>query len=358
MKDNFLNSIYQKCTTKQSITQSEALKILAEVPLLDLVQTAYKVRYEKWKNTVTIHIINNIQNGFCPEDCSYCAQAKTAKTGINDYPIKSDEEILNEAKAAYERGAFRYCMVSAGRGPSKRRVSKLAELISKIKEKYPIQVCLSPGLLNDESATTLKEAGLDRLNHNLNTSKNRYQEICSTHTYQDRLNTLQSAKKAGLELCSGMIVGMGESNEEIIELATKFKELEVPSIPINFFIPIEGTPLSQKTPTNLSPEFCVRILCLMRFFNPNAEIRIAAGRELHLRSLQGLALHAANSIFMDGYLNATGTNQVETLQIIKDNGFTIESEFDLELLLKTSELNVKLKSLSELNPAKKVTVKT
>ena len=171
-------------------------------------------------------------------------------------------------------------------------------------------MCLSPGLITDEDATVLKEAGLDRLNHNLNTSEKHYESICSTHTYQDRLNTLFSAQKAGLETCSGLIVGMGETAEDIIEVAFKLRELKTPSIPVNFYIPLEGAPLKEKVDPfkELSPSYCVRILCLLRFLNPKAEIRMAAGREIHLRSLQGLGLYPANSLFMDGYLNTKGTN--------------------------------------------------
>src|SRR3990167_3534951 len=187
---------------------SERILNSSEIELLPLLNAAYEIRTKFTGKEVAVHIINNAQNGHCPEDCHYCAQAKSSSADIEEYPLKPDEEILAEAKRAYESGAYRYCMVFAGRGPSERRTEHLAKLIRKIKENYPIQICVSTGLLDREKAKTLKDAGLDRLNHNLNTSRSHYPKICTTHTYDNRLNTLQAAQDAGIELCSGMIAGM------------------------------------------------------------------------------------------------------------------------------------------------------
>lgn len=333
----------QKSISGECLSTEDALDILTgkEIDLLPLLQAAFEVRKRTFNRDVSIHIINNAKNGHCPEDCHYCVQSKPSTAEIEDYPIKSREEILAEAKQAYESGAYRYCMVFAGRGPSKTRVQKLCSLIDEIKSTYPIQVCLSPGLIDDEDAQNLKAAGLDRLNHNLNTSAEHYAKICTTHTYQDRLNTLYSAQKAGLETCSGMIVGMGESNEDILEVAFKLRDLKTPSIPVNFYIPIQGAPLAEtiNPMTILNPEYCLRILCVMRFINPTAEIRVAAGREIHLRSLQPLAFYPANSLFMDGYLNTKGSNDAQTLQLLKDANFTIKTDFNLDALLNRAKLS-------------------
>ena len=302
-----------------------------EIELLPLLNAAFEIRKKYHGLAVNIHIINNVQNGHCPEDCHYCAQAKTSKTDIEEYPLKPDEEIFAEAKKAYESGAFRYCMVFAGRGPSARRTEHLARLIKEIKSRYPIQICVSAGLLDFEKAKVLKAAGLDRLNHNLNTSESHYPNICTSHTYADRLNTLQAAKSAGIELCSGLIAGMGETENDIIEVAKTLRRLKSESIPVNFLIPIPGTQL--KTTSELSPEYCLRILCLYRFLNPTAELRVSAGREMHLRSMEVLALYPANSLFLQGYLNTKGASRVRTLQMIKDAGFTIKSTIDLDALL-------------------------
>jgi biotin synthase len=220
-------------------------------------------------------------------------------------------------------------------------------------------VCLSAGLVDDAGAKALKEAGLDRLNHNLNTSEKNYPNICTTHTYQDRKNTLQAAKNNNLEMCSGMIVGLGESPADVVEVAHTLNQLGSKSIPINFFIPIEGTAL--ENPQTLTPEYALRVLALFRLVNPDAEIRMAAGRELHLRGLQSLGLYPASSLFMDGYLNTKGTNTLQTLQMIKDAGFTIRASFDLEDLIQKCEAEapqspqtadaIVMKQIADLRPA-------
>ena len=307
----------------------------SEIELLALLDAAYQVRKKYTGTEIEVHIINNIQNGLCPEDCHYCAQAISSKAEIEDYPIKSDEEILTEAKIAYQSGAFRYCMVSSGRGPSEKRVERLANLIRKIKSQYPIEVCISAGLMDKASTQKLKDAGLDRLNHNLNTSETNYPNICTTHTFQDRIRTLNAAREVGLEICSGMIAGMGETPSDIVDIALKLRELKARSIPVNFLIPIKGNVLTEVK--NLNPQYCLRILCLFRFLNPTAEICVAAGREGHLRSLEVMALYPANSLFLDGYLNTKGSRRARTLRMIKDAGFTIKSVHSLDELLKEEE---------------------
>ena len=358
-------TFYQKLTitSLQDELLSDACceKILtaSEVELLPLLDAAYQVRKTYFQNTVQLHILNNAQNGYCPEDCHYCAQANTATADIEAYPLKPDAEILAEAERAYKSGAFRYCIVMSGRGPSPKRVAHLAELISTVKARYSIEVCLSAGLIDIAAARTLKAAGLDRLNHNLNTSETHYPKICSTHSYQDRMETLQAAQTVGLACCSGVIVGMGEETGDLIQVAKALRELEVASLPVNFFLPIDGTQLSEsataqrRVPTTLTPEYCLRVLCLYRFLNPRAEIRVAAGREHHLRSMEVMALYPANSMFIEGYLNATGTGTSRTLQMIADAGFTVKTNGDgaEQLKQKTSKKgDVLLKELKVLRP--------
>jgi len=274
-----------------------------------------------------VHVLNNVQNGLCPEDCGYCGQAKTSNAAIDSYGMKEEERILQGAKKAKENGAHRYCMVLSGRGPSDRTIDKLSSTIEKVKKTYNIGTCLSIGLLKKGQAEKLKSAGLDRLNHNLNTSENFYPEICTTHTWKDRQNTLSEARRAGLELCSGYILGMGESVDDRIAMLKESAELKPQSIPVNFLLPIEGNAINK--PQNLSPDICVRLLCLFRYMNPQSEIRMAAGREYHLRSLQPLALYPANSLFAEGYLLTKGDTASKTLQMIVDNGFEIESDVKL-----------------------------
>ena len=337
MERRFYDGLAQTGLQGGMLSDPLCLDILTSsaIELLPLLDAAYQVRKKYTGNEVQLHIINNAQNGYCPEDCHYCAQAKSSDADIEAYAIKSDAEMLAEAKGAYESGAYRYCMVFAGRGPSKKRVEHLARLIEKIKSRYPIEVCLSTGLIDKQDAQTLKAAGLDRLNHNLNTSERHYPKICTTHTYQDRLDTLNAAQRASIELCAGIIVGMGEKEKDVIEVAKTLRELEVQSIPVNFLIPIPGNALSEAP--DLSPEYCLRVLCLYRLLNPRAEIRIAAGREVHLRSMEVMALYPANSLFVDGYLNTRGASRRKTLQMIKDAGFTIKADRALEELLKQED---------------------
>ncbi len=249
-------------------------------------------------------------------------ESRDSTAAIRKYPMKSDEQILVEAERAARAGASRYCMVLSGRGPSLERTRKLAEIIRRVKARFPIEVCLSAGLLEEEHARLLADAGLDRLNHNLNTSESHYGEICTTHSYADRVRTLAAAKKCGIEPCSGLILGMGETSRDVVEVAFRLRELEVPSIPVNFLIPIEGNPV--QSDGTLSPERCLRALALLRLVNPRAEIRVAAGREGHLRSLQALALWPANSLFVEGYLTTRGDAVEETYRMIRDAGFEVE----------------------------------
>jgi len=335
-----------------STSQSKSILVDETIELLPLLQAAFEVRKKHWGKDVTIHIINNTQNGSCPEDCNYCAQASSSNADIEVYAMKPEAEILKEAEAAHQSGAHRYCMVLSGRGPRQKRVEHLAKIIKKIKQTTPIEVCLSAGLINKENAKTLKAAGLDRLNHNLNTSERIYPSVCTTHTYQDRVNTLLAAQSAGIQLCSGVIVGMGEKPEDLIEVATHLRSLNAESIPVNFLIPIPGNKLySAET---LSPEYCLRVLCLFRFLNPKAEIRVAAGREHHLRSMEPLSLYPANSLFLNGYLNTKGAEDTQALQMIKDAGFTIRSQFSIDALLKKSAnqaSSTQMKAKQDLRPA-------
>lgn len=354
MKQNFYESTTETSLQGELLTDADCQEILSasEIELLPLLNAAYEVRKTYFQNRVQLHILNNAQNGLCPEDCHYCVQAKTAETDIDTYSIKPDLEILAEAKRAYQSGAYRYCIVMSGRGPSPKKIEQLAGIIQSVKASYPLEVCLSVGLIDEKAAKTLKEAGLDRLNHNLNTSESFYPKICTTHTYQDRMDTLQAAQTVGLACCSGVIVGMGEENADLIRVAKELRRLDVASIPVNFYLPIDGNQIEH--PPSLTPEYCLRILCLYRFLNPAAEIRVAAGREHHLRGMEVMSLYPANSMFVEGYLNAAGKDTKRTLQMIQDAGFEIETNgdsFDNFSQTEIEQEGVLLKELPVLRPS-------
>lgn len=348
--------LQEAAASDRTISREDALQIL-ENGALDierLVAVAEIPRRRHFHNLVQIHILNNIRNGHCPEDCSYCAQRKTG-TLETAYTSKSEQEILAEAKRAYESGAHRYCLVTAGTGPSRQSAAKLADTIRAIKSHYPIKLCLSAGIVTDpEIARMFAEAGLDRYNHNLNTSEAYYDSICTTHTFADRKNTLAAMHDAGISLCSGVIAGMGETDRDIVDAGLVLAQNQVPSIPVNFFLPVPGHAV--KAPTPMTPEKALRMLIMFRLTNPRAEIRMAAGREIHLGQLQGTALRVANSLFVNGYLNVRGSNAAETMELIRSNGFEIDaanSDFSIptDISPRTGSTNeLQMKTRDELRP--------
>jgi biotin synthase len=235
----------------------------------------------------------------------------------------SKEQLLGGAQRACQANAKRYCMVTSGRGPSDEEIDYFCDVTRAIRKELPLEICVSIGILSEEHARMLKAAGVGWINHNLNTSERYYPAVCTTHTYQDRLATVRNAQKAGLMTCSGGIVGMGETDEDILDLAFATRELRMDSIPVNFLNPISGTPMEGSN--FLTPMKCLKILCLFRFLNPASEIRAAGGREVNLRSAQALAFYAANSIFVEGYLTTPGQQAREARQMIEDMGFEVET---------------------------------
>ncbi|MEM9659335.1 MAG: biotin synthase BioB, partial [Planctomycetota bacterium] len=222
-----------------------------------------------------------------------------------------------------ERGAKTYCIVISARGPSEREIAAVETIVPEIKRQFGLDICACLGLLTQDQADRLAACGVNRVNHNLNSSEEHYEQICSTHTYADRVDTLQAVRKAGMELCSGGIVGMGEGPDDVVAMARELSALGVESIPVNFLNPIEGTPLAGRQ--DLTPAYCLKVLAMFRFVNPDRELRIAGGREIHLRSLQPLGLYAANSIFVGDYLTTKGQLPDEDYAMIRDLGFEVTS---------------------------------
>lgn len=214
-------------------------------------------------------LLQNARSGLCPEDCHYCSQSAVSTAAINKYRLLPRDQLLAGARKAVVSGARRYCMVTSGRGPSERDLDYLNEAAQAIKRELPsLEICVSLGLMNEEQARQLKEAGVGWVNHNLNTSRRFYPQICSTHMYEGRLETVRNVKRAGLSTCCGGILGMGENDEDIIDLAYAVRELEVDSIPVNFLLPIAGTPLERRR--DFAPSRGLKALCLMRFLNPRS----------------------------------------------------------------------------------------
>jgi biotin synthase len=305
------------------LTDEQGLAILRcpDDELLDLLSAAFRIRRRFFGKTVQLYFLINAKSGLCPEDCSYCSQSRVSKADIPKYNILDRQRLLDGARIAHERNAKTYCIVISARGPNEREMQAVEELVPEIKRQYDLKICTSLGLLTQEQAARLKACGVDRVNHNLNTSSEYYQQICSTHTYQDRLATLRVVRRAGMEICSGGIIGMGEADSDVVRMALELSEVGAESIPINFLNAIDGTPLEGVD--RLTPRDCLKALCLFRFANPSREIRMAAGRELHLGSLQPLGLYAANSIFVGDYLTTKGQPPAADYAMIEELGFTI-----------------------------------
>jgi biotin synthase len=316
----------------KSPTREQALEVLAssDEDLLDVVAAGGRVRRHFFGNRIKLNVIVNMKSGLCPEDCAYCSQRSGSKADVLKYNWIEPLTAAETADRAVARGAKRVCLVASGRGPSDRDIGRIAETVLAIKERHPqIEVCTSLGLLTAERAKRLLEFGVFAYNHNLNTNESNYAEICSTHTFADRVDTVGIARDVGLSPCSGAIFGMNESDEDVVDLAFELRKLNPDSVPINFLIPFEGTPMGGQW--QLTPQRCLRILTLYRFFFPDVELRIAGGREIHLRSLQTLGLHVANSLFIGDYLTSEGQAASIDLELISDAGFVVEGLEDITL---------------------------
>lgn len=322
---DLLNTLVDKGLRRELPTREEALAVLAtsDDELLDVVAAAGKVRRQWFGRRVKLNYLVNLKSGLCPEDCSYCSQRLGSKAGILKYTWLKPDEASKAAAAGVAGGAKRVCLVASGRGPTDRDVDRVSKTIEAIKEENEgIEVCACLGLLSDGQADRLRSAGADAYNHNLNTSEETYGAITTTHTYADRVETVQQAQAAGLSACSGLIAGMGESDKDLVDVVFALRDLDPDSVPVNFLIPFEGTPLAKEW--NLTPQRCLRILAMVRFVCPDVEVRLAGGREVHLRSMQPLALHLVNSIFLGDYLTSEGQAGQTDLDMIADAGFEVE----------------------------------
>jgi len=305
-------------------TRDECLSILSapDDQLLSLLDAAFLVRRTHFGRLVKLNMIVNAKSGICPEDCGYCSQSIVSTAPVPKYSMLNADVLVDGAREAWARRARTYCIVASGRGPSARELREVTAAVRRIKGEMPMKVCACLGLLDDDQALALREAGVDRYNHNLNTSADHHARITTTHTYEDRVRTIEAVKRAGISPCAGFIAGMRESDEQIVSVAFALHALDADSIPVNFLNAIPGTPLQGTQ--ELNPRRCLKILALLRLVCPTKEIRVAGGREVNLRSLQPLALYAANSIFVGDYLTTEGQAAEADWQMLEDLGFEIE----------------------------------
>lgn len=321
----FFGELATRSLEGQAPTHDEALAVLesGDDVLLGLLQASFRVRAQTFARGVALHVLRNAKSGLCPEDCGFCSQSVTAASGTERYKLQTVEELVAGAREAAALGAYRYCMVTSTRGPSARELAVVCEAVRRIKAELPLDICTSLGLLDEPAARALAEAGVDRFNHNLETSRRFFPSVVGSHAYDERVATLRHAVRAGMEACAGGIIGMGETLADRVDLLAELRMLGVASVPINFLDPRPGTPLAD-TP-RLSPGDCLRMLALARFFHPRADVRVSGGREVNLRHLQPLALYPANSLFTMGYLTTPGQGYAADRQMIADAGFEVVS---------------------------------
>ncbi|MDP2853448.1 MAG: biotin synthase BioB [Smithellaceae bacterium] len=305
------------------LSRDEALRLLmsSDDELLELLNAAFTIRKHYFGRAVTIHVIQNAKSGLCSEDCAFCSQAGGANTDSPRYALQKVEELVEGARDAHRLKAMRYCIVTSGKSPETEELDIICEAARQIKKEVPIQICVSLGLLTVGQSLKLKKAGVDRFNHNLESSERFYPSICTTHSFADRKRTAEIVKASGMELCSGGLIGMGESLEDRVEMAFALHEVEADSIPLNFLDPRPGTALENLT--RPSPADCLRTLAMFRFVHPDKEIRVAGGREACLGSMQVLSLYPANSIFTKGYLTTPGQGYEEDMDMIAKAGFHV-----------------------------------
>jgi len=302
----------------KKITKLEASKLFNtdDKFITKLTEAANSITRHNQGSKVDIEELANIKKNFCSEDCTFCSQSAFFNTKINDYQLPPPEQIVKQALNAKNDGADSFCLVAAWREPNDDDFEKVCKIIDEINTKVGISIECSLGFLTEMQASTLKMLGVKRYNHNLETSRSKFTEICSTHTYEDRVNTLKIARKAGLELCTGGIIGLGETRKQREELVFEIAEFEPEEVTINMLVPMEGTPLELQTPLNILE--ILRVFSTLRFLLPNSIIKISGGRELNLKDGgQKLLLSGANGIISAGYLTTDGNPIEKDLEMIE-----------------------------------------
>lgn len=303
------------------ITKDEALT-LADAPLKELTKAADEIRRQLCGNTFDICTIINGKSGRCSENCKYCAQSSFYKTCVEEYPLLSTEKIVEQAVHNYEQGVLRYSIVCSGKKLSDSEVDKLCESIKAIKKACPISVCVSLGLLDEENFRKLKNAGADRVHNNLETSRRFFPQVCTTHTFDDKIKAIKAAKSAGLEVCSGGIMGLGETMEDRIDMVLQARELGVRSVPVNMLNPIANTPFENNR--ILTQEEMQRIVAIFRFVIPDGFIRLAGGRGIMSDKGRSLFTSGANAAISGDMLTTQGITTEKDMQILKELGYEVK----------------------------------
>jgi biotin synthase len=307
-----------------TLTRDEARSVLAlpDSAVPTLVDAASTLRLKYRGRYVGIQLLTNVRSGNCTQDCAYCAQSSVSTAPIAAYDFVSDERLRSDSAEAATRHLSRHCIGLSGIRCSDEDIAALCDRVRALKAASSVPVCCSIGLLMPTQAKALKAAGVDRINHNLNTSLRFYPSICSTHTYYERIANLAMLKSVGFELCCGGIIGLGETDDDNVDMLLAIHDIYPESAPINFLLPLPGTPLERIDTARLTPWFCLKVLSLARLLMPKAEIRVAAGRERYLTGYEREMLSVADSIFAQGYLTAGGQSLDDTIAMVERAGYT------------------------------------
>lgn len=316
---NLVDTLKRKALNGDEITREEAIALFS-APLSELAAASDEIRSKMCGNGFDICTIINGKCGKCSEDCKYCAQSAHYHTDCDEsYPLLSTDEILKEARYNAERGVLRYSIVTSGKRLSDAEVEHVCESIKAVREKVGIEVCVSFGLLGESAFRKIKEAGASRVHCNLETSERYFPQVCTTHTYQEKIDTLNAAKRAGLSICSGGIMGLGETIEDRIDMVIKARELGVKSIPVNLLNPIPGTPY-ENNPT-ISDEEAIRCVSVFRFLIPDGSIRLAGGRGLLNDKGRGCFCSGANAAISGDMLTTSGITIETDMKILSELGY-------------------------------------
>jgi biotin synthase len=320
-ENQFIKEATSRVLSGEDISIEEAQRLLNSNDLDSLIRCSNTITRRFNGDLVDVETLINAKSGACPEDCSFCAQSSRYKTGINKYDLLPEETILKQALKAKESGANSFCLVCAYRSPPKEDFDQICKTIIEIKKKVKIDVNVSLGFMTREMVRRLKSIGVKRYNHNLETSESYFSQICKTHDFHDRVETAKIVVDEGLELCCGGIIGMGESPAQRLELAFSIKSLRPNEVPINILIARKGTPLEGLNP--LDPMDAIKTIAVWRFIMPKTILKIAGGREIHLKEKERIALKAgANGIITGGYLTTGGNRSTRDIAMIKEIGLT------------------------------------
>jgi biotin synthase len=323
-----ITAIAKKSLGGEPLSREDALQILnlSDDLLPELLSKVYAIRKKYKGKHVGIQILTNARSGNCSQNCAYCAQSRNSEADIHKYRLVPYSTLRRNSMIAQTNDLARHCIGLSGIHFNEDEIDEFADYVRRLKQESPMHICCSIGFLTTQQAQKLKEAGVDRINHNLNTSQNFYPNICTTHTYEERIANIRMLQGMGFEICCGGIIGLGESQADVADMFLDIRAIYPQAVPVNFLIPLKGTPLARTNTAHLSPPYCLKVLCLARLMTPTSDIRCAAGREVYLKGHEKAMFYAVDSIFASGYLTADGQGIEDTIRLVTDAGFDYHIE--------------------------------